>query len=233
MNLYTDESFGSSLVNISRPRVRRRILLLGAAGVGKSAIIMRFKDDIFLDYYEPTIHCIIKKIFVFNNQNIELEIIDIDGLTEYTLFSFSKFSIGIDGYVFCYSVENRYSFDLVKLIHSKLYALVGRNIPKILVANKTDLPNRVITFEEGQNFAKEIKCPFLECSAKNNQNIGKIFKNILVEINKYENDIDLKRLTCIKLLEIIIKRENIFLGFLYFLMIVYIVRFIDLDISYH
>ena len=51
MNIYTDESFGSSLINIGRPDIRRKIILLGGPGVGKSAIIMRFKDDIFLDYY--------------------------------------------------------------------------------------------------------------------------------------------------------------------------------------
>jgi small GTP-binding protein len=210
-------------MNVGRPDVKRKILLLGAPGVGKSAIIMRFKDDIFLDYYEPTIHTIIRKMFMFNKQKVELEIIDIDGQTEYTLFSFSKFSIGIDGYIFCYSVENRYSFDLMKIIHAKLFTLVGRNLPKILIANKTDLNNRNVTYEEGYNYANEIRCPFFECSAKNNQNITKVFKSILVEINKYQSDIDLRSLTCIKLLELILRKEYFFLFLLYFLMILYIV----------
>ena len=42
---------------------KRKIIILGAPGVGKSAIIMRFKDDIFLDYYEPTIQNLYKKSF--------------------------------------------------------------------------------------------------------------------------------------------------------------------------
>ena len=58
---------------------------------------MRFKDDIFLDYYDPTIQTSHKKILPFNNENIELEIVDFDGQTEYTIFSFSKFSFGFMG----------------------------------------------------------------------------------------------------------------------------------------
>lgn len=78
----------------------------------------------------------------FNNELVELELIDIDGQTEYTIFSFSKFSFGIHGYILCYSIESRQSFDLIKIIHSKLSSLVGRDIPKLLIANKTDLNNK-------------------------------------------------------------------------------------------
>ena len=109
---------------------------------GKSAIIMRFKDDIFLDYYDPTIQMTHKKILPFNNENIELEIVDFDGQTEYTIFSFSKFSFGIHGYILSYSIENKQSFDLIKIIYSKLITLVGKDIPKILIANKSDLMSK-------------------------------------------------------------------------------------------
>jgi Ras family protein len=232
MKLYTEESIGSSFVEESRSHVRRKILLLGAPGVGKSAIIMRFKDDIFLDYYEPTLHSKIRKKFTFNDQDIDLEIIDIDGQTEYTLFSFSKFSYGIDGYVFCYSVESRYSFDLIKLIHSKLFSMIGRKVPKILLANKIDLNNRIVGVDDGLNYAKEIICPYLECSAKNSYNITRVFKTILVEINKYESNVELKNLTCIKMLELIIKREKQFKFIIYFMMILHIVNINNSDSGY-
>ena len=103
---------------------------------------MRFKDDIFLDYYDPTIQMTHKKILPFNNENIELEIVDFDGQTEYTIFSFSKFSFGIHGYILSYSIENKQSFDLIKIIYSKLITLVGKDIPKILIANKSDLMSK-------------------------------------------------------------------------------------------
>jgi len=191
---------------------KRKIVVLGAPGVGKSAIIVRFKDDIFLDYYDPTIQTLHKKVLPFNNENIELEIVDLDGQTEYTIFSFSKFSFGIHGYILSYSIENKQSFELISIIHSKLISLVGRDIPKILVANKSDLlGKRVISYEEGKRLSESMGCPFIECSAKSSFNINRLFYTILVEINKYENNIDLSKLGCKKLFEFFIKNEKVLL----------------------
>jgi Ras homolog enriched in brain len=193
-----------------RPVKRRKIIILGAPGVGKSAIIMRFKDDIFLDYYEPTIQNVSKKSFYFNNQPTELEIVDIDGQTEYTIFSFSKLTFGIHGYIFCYSIENRQSFELLKILHAKLINLVGRDIPKILCANKSDLGNRrEISVEEGKSLAKMMACPYIECSAKSNYNISRSFHLILTEIDRYENSGDIKRIGCKKLLEFFARKESL------------------------
>lgn len=204
--------------NESRISKRRKILVLGAPGVGKSAMIMRFKDDIFLDYYDPTIQTTIKKMLKFNNEQVELEILDIDGQTEYTIFSFSKFSFGIHGYILCYSIENRQSFELINVIHSKLAALVGRDVPKVLIANKCDLNNRrELSLEEGKNLAKNINCEYIECSAKSNANIQKIFHTILVEINKFESNIDLKGLSCRNLLEFFVKKETLMIKLFYIL----------------
>jgi GTPase SAR1 family protein len=188
---------------------------------------MRFKDDIFLDYYDPTIQSSYKKILQFNNEIIELELCDLDGQTEYTIFSFSKFSYGIHGYIFSYSIENRQSFELIKIIHSKLTSVTGRDIPKILIGNKCDLSNRrEISPEEGKNLAKTINCPFLECSAKNNHNINKMFHTMLVEIKKFENNVDIKGLTCQKLFECFIKKEKALIKTFYALMTFQIVQLI-------
>lgn len=188
---------------------RRKILVLGAPGVGKSAIILRFKDDIFKNEYLPTIQESYKKEFKFNNEKVELEIIDLDGQNEFTLFSSNKFSLGINGYVFCYSVENQYSFNLIKMIDAKLKTLVGEQIPKLLIANKSDLNHkRMISSEQGKILAKEINASFLECSARNGNNIQLIFHSILVEINKFESTIDIKAYSCAWLIRFVMRNIN-------------------------
>jgi small GTP-binding protein len=223
---YKNKSASELLIEGRTTVKKRKVLVLGAPGVGKSAIIMRFKDDIFLDYYDPTIQMSYKKTLRFNNENIELELIDIDGQTEYTIFSFSKFSAGIDGFILSYSIENRQSFELLKIIHSKLVGLAGRDMPKILVANKCDLLNRrEISVEEGKALAKSINCPFIEVSAKSSDNINKMFHMMLIEIKKYENNVDFKGLTCKKLFEYFIRRENCLIKIFYILMIAFMVRF--------
>lgn len=226
---YKQKINSDSLMDARHSVKRRKVLVLGAPGVGKSAIIMRFKDDIFLDYYDPTIQMSYKKTLRFNNENIELELIDIDGQTEYTIFSYSKFSVGIDGYILSYSIENRQSFELLKIIHSKLVGLAGREIPKILVANKCDLMNkREISVEEGKALAKSINCPFIEVSAKSSDNINRMFHIMLVEIKKYENNVDFKGLTCRRLFEFFIRKENCMIIIFYILMIVFMVRIIQI-----
>ncbi len=220
VNLSLRKSFlneTSPLSTSKRPQIeisesfvkKRKILVLGAPGVGKSAIILRFKDDIFKNEYMPTIQETYKKEFKFNNEKVELEIIDLDGQNEFSLFSSNKFSLGINGFIFCYSVENQYSFNLIKIINAKLRSLVGDHVPKILIANKSDLSHkRLISSEQGKELARDLNATFLECSAKNGQNIQLVFQSILIEINKFETDVDLKTYTCARLLRFVLRHIN-------------------------
>ena len=190
-----------------RPLIKRKkILILGAPGVGKSAVIFRFKDDVFKTDYIPTLQETYKKEFFFNNEKVELEINDLDGQNEFTIFSGNKFSFGMNAYILCYSVENKYSFQMIQNINTKLTSLVGDCIPKILIGNKADLTNKkTISTEEGKALAKSINASFLECSARSGLNIQLIFHTLLVEINKMESNIDLKNFSCSWLIRLVLR----------------------------
>lgn len=222
------ENLNDSSFNRDKPLInRKKILFLGAPGVGKSAVILRFKDDVFNPDYIPTLQETYKKQFTFNNERIELEINDIDGINEFTLFSGNKFSYGINGYILCYSVENRYSFNIIESINAKLTNLMGPHVPKVLIGNKCDLlRNRDISVEEGKNLAKKINASFLECSARTGANIQQVFCSILVEINKMDTNIDLKNFSCFCLIKHVLRnipRNNLVN---YILLVIQIVRFL-------
>ena len=55
---------------------------------------------------------------------------------------------------------------------------------KILVANKIDLPNRVIETERGEQLAKEYGLAFFETSARTGQNINELFQQMAQSIMK-------------------------------------------------
>lgn len=55
----------------------------------------------------------------------------------------------------------------MKQIHEN----TDQNIAKILVANKSDLSERVVDTSEGQRLAQHYQIPHLEVSAKENINI--------------------------------------------------------------
>ena len=200
-----------SIIKFGRPMKRRKILILGSQGSGKSSLIKRFKDNIFEEIYESTIQNNIKKLIQFNKERIELEIIDFDGQTEFTIYTPNKFSFGINGYILVYEVINRKSFDLVKTIIEKLDSLVGKKFPKILIGTKIDNDNtnikREVTYNEGLNFANQIKCPFLECSSKDNKNVEKAFLTLLTEINKIETGFEPKSLYCYVILCFFVRNE--------------------------
>ena len=205
----TDTSIYSSLIEISRPMKRRKVPILGAPETGKSAIVLRFKENVFLEVYEPTIQNSTKKFLPFRNEYVELDITDLDGQTEYTVYSPNKYSFGINGYLLIYSVNNRASFELLKTINDKLNSIVGKKFPKIVMGNKSDLKeDREVSFEEGKKFADSINCPFMESSAKNNINIQNGFLSLLIEINKIENNFDINKICCPRLFQNFIKNEK-------------------------
>jgi len=227
----------SSIINEHQESKRikkRKILVLGSPGVGKSAIVTRFMDDVFYDFYNPSLQNSFKKIINFNNETLELEIVDLEGQSEHTIISYSRFSYGISGYVLCYSIENGQSFELINIINNKLNCNFGRyDIPRILIANKSDLNNRrEITIDAGKKLAKEINCPFIECSARNRENIDRLIHTILVEIDKFESDYNPRKISCRKLYEYFAQRETTLIIFLLIFMIVNMVRIKFLNFLY-
>lgn len=118
---------------------------------------------------------------------------------EYANFSQAA-SVGVHGYVLVYSIGLRTSFEKLKLINEKLVNMLGSKPPRVLVGSMSDLEKarqvvqfsswsmkcggcgvdsqhmcvfcREVTVEEGQMLASSWECPFVECSAKDNENIS-------------------------------------------------------------
>jgi Ras homolog enriched in brain len=129
------------------------------------------------------------KTLKYKGEEYVAEIIDTAGQDEFSILN-SKHAIGIHGYVLVYSIASRQSFEMCSILRDKILNFTGMNwIPCVLVANKVDLhPQRQVTAAEGANLAQEWKCPFLETSAKHNQNIARVFEQMMAEIEKVAGD---------------------------------------------
>jgi GTPase SAR1 family protein len=60
----------------------------------------------------------------------------------------------------------------------ELRKAINKDIPLMLVANKTDLPDRVVEPAEARRFADERNMPYLESSAKTGEGIVDIFAQL-------------------------------------------------------
>lgn len=169
-------------------RVREyKIVMLGAGGVGKSAMTMQFISHRFLDYHDPTIEDAYKTRVRIDDESAHLDILDTAGQAEFTAMR-DQYMRGGEGFIICYSITDRRSFheslEFKQLIYRVRHT---HDIPVVLVGNKSDLgPARQVSKEEGAALAREFNCPFYETSAALRHYIDDIFHAMVREIRLKE-----------------------------------------------
>jgi len=130
-----------------------KLVVMGAGGVGKSALTVNYIQRIFLDKYDPTIEDSYRKLTEVNGHQVMLEILDTAGTDQFTAMRDLYMKTG-DGFLLCYSTISMNTFneipDLVDQILRIKDAESARQIPMILIGTKVDLPDqRVVTTENG------------------------------------------------------------------------------------
>jgi len=166
-----------------------KITVLGAGGVGKSALVVQFVHNKFLEKYDPTIEDSYRKTVDVDGQACQLDILDTAGQEEYSHIQEEYISKG-QGFLIVYSVTSPSSFDDAKEIRKRILATrevkaKDDSVPMVLVGNKTDLQEeRTVETEEGAELANTFGCSFFETSAKQKKNVNEVFEDIVRQINR-------------------------------------------------
>ena len=93
----------------------------------------------------------------------------------------SNYYIGANGILLLYNITDRDSFDSLNSFLIEIRKNAKKDISIILVGTNCDLEDeRIVTYQEGKDFATKNGMKFIEVSAKNNINIKEAF-NILLE----------------------------------------------------
>lgn len=168
-----------------------KVIFLGAASVGKTALLTRFCDDVFTDSYQSTIGIDFRiKTIKIGDQTIKIQIWDTAGQERYQSIASTHYK-GTDG-VFCvYDVGNKETIEKVKENILKCTNIVA--VPEdciFLVANKCDLPMREISEEDGRNLADKLKSNYFETSAKTGENVSIIFQELCKNIIRNKKILD-------------------------------------------
>merc|ERR1711916_293233 len=79
----------------------------------------------------------------------DLEIVDSAGQDEHSIWHHQQ-AIAVDGFIMVYSVVNRKSFEVVRVVNDKILDACGtEKVARVLVGNKCDVGNKEVTKEEG------------------------------------------------------------------------------------
>jgi len=165
---------------------QRKVVILGHAKVGKTALTQQFTEDRFTTEYYPTIDQTHYKTLRHRGEDYMLTLLDTAGQDDTSLFQ-PRYTIATDGYVIVYSIDDANSFDIARVLYERIHEYVVDGVV-VLLGNKNDLEkDRQVSYQQAQALAEEWRCPFLECSARRKDNVHKAFLTILEEILKRED----------------------------------------------
>lgn len=153
------------------------VVVLGSGAVGKSCITIQYIQGHFVDRYDATIEDVYRKPVEVDGQAVVLTIVDTAGQDSFGTMREQYMRTG-QGFVLVYSITDAESFQHLKKIFAQLRRTKGDGAPIscIVVGNKLDLaPQRAVATEEGQLFARQAGCAFVEISAKDRLHVEDVF----------------------------------------------------------
>lgn len=176
-----------------------KIVVLGAGGVGKSALTVQFVQGIYIESYDPTIEDSYRKVTEIDKRPCTLEILDTAGVEQFTAMRELYIKNG-QGFILVYSVTDPSSLkELLSLREQIIRIKENANVPIVLVANKSDLSDeRQVTPEMGVQVANSWgRTPFYETSAKYCLNVDQVFTDLVRQIMRRDSAFSLQSPTSI------------------------------------
>ncbi|KAH8092842.1 GTPase [Aureococcus anophagefferens] len=189
-----------------------KLVLIGDTGVGKSCLLLRFADDAFTESYISTIGVDFRFRTVkvdgarrraarplrqraprapalaprrpprrVAGKTVKLQIWDTAGQERFRTIT-SAYYRGADGIIMVYDVTSSESFDHVSDWLTEVNRYANEGTCKLLVGNKCDMEDKVVTTEAAKEYADGLGIPFLETSAKNATNVEEAFLTMAGEL---------------------------------------------------
>ena len=169
------------------------LMLLGDGQVGKTSLSLNLTKNTFDDSLLTTVG---KESYIYqanlHGHNVKMKIWDTAGQERFKSMSVGVIKM-VDGLILVYSIANKETFkNLDTWMNSVKNIADLSSKPVIILGNKCDLnENRQVTYEEGENYAKNLGYHFYETSAKTGENVKEAFEDIFEQLYKiYEEEIE-------------------------------------------
>lgn len=161
-----------------------KVMLLGDSGVGKTCLLVRFKDGAFLSgAFISTVGIDYRnKIVEIDQTKVKLQIWDTAGQERFRSVTHAYYRDS-HALLLLYDITSKSSFDNIRAWLSEIHDYAPENVVVMLLGNKADRSGeRMIKKEEGETLAKEHNVAFMETSAKTGMNVDLAFMAIAREL---------------------------------------------------
>ncbi|VDI22407.1 Ras-related protein Rab-7A [Mytilus galloprovincialis] len=181
-----DEEGGAAVVGEKKKKRRNlvKVLILGGIGVGKTSLMNQYSDGTFNEKYKVTIGAdfIVKEV-PKDTEHFTLQVWDTVSKKEFQSLGLS-FYRGTDCALLVYDVTQPETFKHLESVLEEFLANAipedEDNFPYIVIGNKIDKENRLVTKEEAMKWCKKNgNIPYMETSAKDGTNVEEAFMSLV------------------------------------------------------
>ncbi|XP_022644328.1 ras-related protein Rab-30-like isoform X1 [Varroa destructor] len=155
-----------------------KVVLIGNAGVGKTCLVRRFTQGMFPPGQGATIGVdfLIKTVEV-DGDKVKLQIWDTAGQERFRSITQSYYR-SAHALVLVYDISSQPSFDCLPDWLREIEQYASPKVLRAVVGNKIDRDDREIPTHIGEEFARRNDMYFIETSAKEADNVEKLFTEI-------------------------------------------------------
>lgn len=158
-----------------------KVVVIGDSSVGKTCVSLRYLTGEFSSQTRPTIAAGFCNAKVkLGKTEIDLLIWDTAGQEAYRGLT-SQYYRDAKIALIVFDLTNPSTLTSVTDWHTRLCDANQGSVVVVLVGNKSDLPNRQVTQEQGEAVAQEIKALYRETSAVTGKGINEVFEDACEE----------------------------------------------------
>ena len=162
-----------------------KILTLGDTKVGKTSFILRYTENTFHESPLSTIGVDFqRKTVIHDNKKLEIQIWDSAGQEKYKSIS-KQYYHNSEGILLVFDLTSQESFVALDEWIEDLEK-VEKDLPIILVGNKSDLDARDVSEEEINKIINDKKLDYFETSALNGSNVNEAFIKLTELVIKHK-----------------------------------------------
>ncbi|XP_075040948.1 ras-related protein Rab-7a-like isoform X2 [Mixophyes fleayi] len=156
-----------------------KVLLIGNAGVGKSALMNQYVNSRFTNYYRATIGAdFFTKELRVDEKQVLVQIWDTAGTERFQSLGAALYRC-TDCCILVFDVTSPNSFQALDTWHKEFLIQADppspEKFPFVVIANKTDLEERQILPRQVQAWCKSCNAEYYETSAKESMNVDEAF----------------------------------------------------------